>query len=111
MSGLAYSLHLGSDKNRKNISRARAKSNASGTTSLSNNAIQNARQLSRVDRHNYRKYDDKQHLIEIVRGTTSLYSDVQKLYKDEFEEARLEYNSKQIRDDRKIDDCFKKDKR
>ena len=108
MSELAYSLHLGSDKNRKNVSRARAKSNASGTTSLSNNAIQNARQLSRVDKHNYRKYDDKGHLIEIVRGTTSLYSDVQKLYKDEFEEARLEYNSKQTRDDRKIDDYFKK---
>ena len=46
--------------------------------------------------------------IEIVRGTTSLYNDVQKLYKDEFEEARLEYNSKQTRDDRKIDDYFKK---
>ena len=108
MSELAYSLHLGSDKNKKNVSRATAKSNASGTTSLSNNAIQNARQLSRVDKHNYRKYDDKGHLIEIVRGTTSLYSDVQKLYKDEFESARLEYNSKQTRDDRKIDDYFKK---
>ena len=108
MSELAYSLHLGSDKNRKNVSRARAKSNASGTTSLSNNAIQNARQLSRVDKHNYRKYDDKGHLIEIVRGTTSLYDDVKNLYKDEFEESRLEYNSKQIRDDRKIDDYFKK---
>ena len=48
MPELAYSLHLGSDKNRKNVSRARAKSNASGTTSLSNNAIQNARQLSRL---------------------------------------------------------------
>ena len=108
MSELAYSLHLGSDKNRKNVSRARAKSNASRTTSLSNNAIQNARQLSRVDKHNYRKYDDKQHLIEIVRGTTSLYSDVQKLYKDEFEKARFEYNFKQTRDDRKIDDYFKK---
>ena len=108
MSELAYSLHLGSDKNRKNVSRLRAESNASGTTSLSNNAIQNARQLSRVDKHNYRKYDDNKHLIEIVRGTNSLYSDVQKLYKDEFEEARLEYNSKQTRDDRKIDDYFKK---
>ena len=39
MSELAYSLHLVSDKNRKNVSRARVKSNASGTTSLSNNAI------------------------------------------------------------------------
>jgi len=108
MPELAYSLHLGSDKNRKNVSRARAKSNASGTTSLSNNAIQNARQLSRVDKHNYRKYDENQHLIEIIRGTTSLYDDVKNLYKDEFEEARLEYNSKQTRDDRIIDDYFKK---
>ena len=108
MSELAYSLHLGSDKNRKNISRAKSKSNASGTTSLSNNAIQNARQLSRVDKHNYRKYDDNKNLIEIIRGTTSLYDDVKNLYKEEFEEARLEYNSKQTRDDRKIDDYFKK---
>lgn len=108
MSELAYSLHLGSDKNRKNVSRARAKANASGTTSLSNNAIQNARQLSRVDKHNYRKYDDSQNLIEIIRGTTSLYDDVKNLYKEEFEDARLEYNSKQTRDDRKIDDYFKK---
>lgn len=108
MSELAYSLHLRSDKNRKNISRAKAKSNASGTTSLSNNAIQNARQLSRVDKHNYRKYDDNKNLIEIIRGTTSLYDDVKNLYKEEFEEARLEYNSKQTRDDRKIDDYFKK---
>ena len=108
MSELAYSLHLGSDKNRKNVSRARAKTNASGTTSLSNNAIQNARQLSRVDKHNYRKYDDKGNLIEIVRGTTSLYDDVKNLYKEEFEDARLEYNSKQTRDARKIDDYFKK---
>lgn len=108
MSELAYSLHLGSDKNRKNVSRARAKTNASGTTSLSNNAIQNARGLSRVDKHNYRKYDDNQNLIEIIRGTTSLYDDVKNLYKEEFEDARLEYNSKQTRDDRKIDDYFKK---
>ena len=108
MSELAYSLHLGSDKNRKNISKARAKSNKSGTTSLSNDAIQNARQLSRVDKHNYRKYDDNQNLIEIIRGTSSLYKDVQKLYKDEFEEARIEYNLKQKRDDRKIDNYFKK---
>ena len=108
MSELAYSLHLGSDKNRKNVSRAKAKSNASGTTSLSNNAIQNARQLSRVDKHNYRKYDDNQNLIKIIRGTTSLYDDVKNLYKEEFEDARLEYNSNQTRDDRKIDDYFKK---
>ena len=103
---LSYSLHLGSDKNKKNISRATAKTNASGTTSLSNNAIQNAQGLSRVDKHNYRKYDNNQENIEIIRGSSSLYEDVRRLYKDEFEEARLEYNAKQIRENRKINDYF-----
>ena len=107
MSELAYSLHLGSDKNRKNISKTKAKSNASGTTSLSNNAIQNARQLSVVDKHNYRKYDNENHLIEIIKGSSSLYNDVKNLYKQEFEEARLEYNSRQKRTDRIINDYFK----
>ena len=103
---LAYSLHLGSDKNKKNVSRATAKTNASGTTSLSNNAIQNAQGLSRVDKHNYRKYDNNQENIEIIRGTSSLFDDVKRLYKDEFEEARLEYNARQTRDNRKINDYF-----
>ena len=39
---LAYSIHLGSDKNKKNSSKASAKSNISGTTSKGNSAIQNA---------------------------------------------------------------------
>lgn len=108
MNEMAYSLHLGSDKNRKNISRANAKNNISGTTSLSNNAIQNAKALSRVDKHNYRKYDNNQELIKVIKGTTSLYNDVINLYKNEFEESRLEYNSRQTRDDRKIDNYFKK---
>lgn len=49
MNELSYSLHLSSDKNRKPSSKNMAKNNASGSTSLSNNAIQNAKQLSRVD--------------------------------------------------------------
>ena len=106
MEELAYSLHLGSDKNRKNISRKNGKNNISGNTSLSNNAIQNARQLSKVDKHNYRKYDNEQELIEIVRGTSSPFEDVKKLYLNEFEEARLEYNSKQTRPSRMIDNYF-----
>ena len=105
---LAYSFHLGSDKNKKNSSRNSAKSNVSGTTSKSNNAIQNSAGLTKCDNHNYRKYDDREYNIEIIRGSSSLVDDVKKLYKDEFEEARLEYNSKQTRDDRKIDDYFKK---
>ena len=106
MSELAFSLHLGSDKNKKNISRKNGKNNLSGTTSLPNNAIQNIRQLSKVDKHNYRKYDDNQELIEIVRGTSSPLDDVKKLYLSEFEEARLEYNSKQSRPSRMIDNYF-----
>lgn len=108
ISELAYSLHLGSDKNRKNSVRNSGKNNISGTTSMSNNAIQNTKQLAKVDKHNYRKYDNKQDEIVIIRGTSSLYKDVENFYKTEFEEARIEYNNKQIRDDRKIDNYFKK---
>ena len=111
MNELSYSLHLSSDKNRKPSSKNMAKNNASGSTSLSNNAIQNAKQLSRVDKHNYRKYDNNSELIEIIKGTTSLYDDVKNLYLEEFEEARLEYNKEQEnkgRNDRKITDYFKK---
>ena len=106
ISELAYSLHLGSDKNRKNISREKAKTNSSGTTSLSNNAIQSASHLTRVDKHNYRKYDDKQDDIVIIKGTDSLVNDVKNLYIQEFQKAVDEYNNKQIRDDRKIKDYF-----
>ena len=103
---LAYSFHLGSDKNKKNSSKASAKSNVSGTTSKSNNAIQNAGGLTKVENHNYRKYDNKQEDIEIIRGSSSLVDDVKKLYIEEFEEAKEEYNSKQIRENRKIKDYF-----
>ena len=108
ISELAYSLHLGSDKNRKNSVRNSGKNNISGTTSMSNNAIQNTKQLAKVDKHNYRKYDNKQDEIVIVKGTSSLYEDIENFYKNEFEEARLEYNNRQTRDDRKIDNYFKK---
>lgn len=106
ISELAYSLHLGSDKNRKNVSREKAKTNNSGTTSLPNSAIQNASHLTRVDKHNYRKYDNKAEDIVIVKGTTSLVDDVKNLYKQEFQKSVDEYNNKQVREDRKIKDYF-----
>ena len=56
ISELAYSLHLGSDKNRKNSVRNSGKNNISGATSMSNNAIQNTKQLAKVDKHNYRTW-------------------------------------------------------
>lgn len=108
MEELSYSFHIGSDKNKKNSVRLTSKDNVSGTNSMSNNAIQNAKQLSTADKHNYRKYDNRQDEIVVIKGTTSLYNDVLRFYKNEFEEARLEYNNKQTRDDRKIDDYFKK---
>lgn len=52
------------------------------------------------------KYDNQQENIEIIRGTTSLVDDVKKLYIEEFEEAKEEYNSKQTRENRKIKDYF-----
>jgi len=103
---LSYSFHLGSDKNKKNSSKISVRKNISGTSSKSNNAIQNANQLSRVDKHNYRKYDNDQDLIQIVKGTSSLYNDVKNLYVREFDKARIEYNERQTRDDRKINDYF-----
>ena len=73
---------------------------------MSNNAIQNATGLSKADKHNCRKYDNNRDNIEVIKGSFSIYEDVKKLYKDEFEEARLEYNAGQTREDRKIKDYF-----
>ena len=45
---LAYSFHLGSDKNKSKLAKKVSKGNVSGTTSFSNNAIQNAKQARKV---------------------------------------------------------------
>ena len=42
---LAYSFHLDNDKNKSKLAKKVAKENVSGTTSLSNNAIQTAKDL------------------------------------------------------------------
>ena len=106
--GLSYSFHLGSDKNKKANLRNKAKENASGTTSLSNNAIQNIKQLGKVNHHNLRKYDNQLELINTIKGTNDIINDVKDLYLELFEEAKLEYNNKQKRDDRKIKNYFDK---
>ena len=105
---LAYSFHLGSDKNKSKLAKKVAKENISGTTSLSNNAIQNAKDLSDVNKHNLRDYDNQRELIRTIYGTNDIVDDVKQLYLEEFEQARIEYNQKQIREDRKIIDYFKK---
>ena len=103
---LAYSIHLGSDKNRSKVAKKVAKGNGSSTTSFSNNAIQNAQQLSKINKHNLRDYDHKTDDIQVVYGTNDLFKDVQNLYQKEFLQAQLEYDNKQTRADRKIGDYF-----
>ena len=105
---LAYSFHLGSDKNKSKVAKKTAKGNVSGTTSLSNNAIQNANDLSRVNRHNLRDYDNQRNLITTIYGTNDIVEDVKQVYIDEFEQARIEYNTNQPRADRRINDYFEK---
>ena len=104
---LAYSFHLGSDKNKSKVARKTAKGNISGTTSLSNNAIQNANDLSRVNKHNLRDYDNQRELITTIYGTNDIVEDVKEVYLAEFEQARIEYNTK-TRADRQITDYFQK---
>ena len=99
---------MGSDKNKSKLAKKVTKENVSGTTSLSNNAIQNAKDLSDVNKHNLRDYDNHKELIRTIYGTDDIVNDVKQMYIDEFEESRLEYNQKQTREDRKIEDYFKK---
>ena len=105
---LAYSFQLGSDKNKSKLAKKVAKENVSGTTSLANNAIQTAKDLSDANKHNLRDYDNQRELIRTIYGTNDIVNDVKQVYLDEFEQARLEYNEKQTREDRKIKDYFKK---
>lgn len=105
---LSYSLHLGNDKDKSIKARQEAKNTPSGTTSKNNNAIQNVKQLGKVNHHNLRQYDNNQELIKTIKGSNDIVKDVKDLYLDLFDEARLEYNNKQTRDDRKIDNYFDK---
>ena len=104
---LAYSFHLGSDKNKSKLAKKVSKGNVSGTTSFSNNAIQNAKDLSKANKHNLRDYDNQRELITTIYGTNDIVEDVKQVYLDEFEQARIEYNSK-TRADRQVKDYFQK---
>ena len=105
---LAYSFHLGSDKNKSKLAKKVLKGNVSGTTSFSNNSIQNAKGLSKVNKHNLRDYDNQRELITTIYGTNDIVEDVKQVYLDEFEQARIEFNNKQTRNDRKIENYFQK---
>jgi len=100
---LSYSFHIGNDKNK--TKRAKQKNTP---TNYNNNAIQNAMQLSKVNHHNLRQYDNNPEKIKTLYGSNNIVKDVKELYKKEFDESRLEYNNKQVRVDRKIDNYFNK---
>ena len=53
-----------------------------------------------------RKYDDDKELIYTIKGTSSIVEDTKNLYLDLFEDARIKYNEKQKRNDRKIENYF-----
>lgn len=100
---LSYSFHLGRNKNKSKSAQEIAKTTPTGETSFADNAIHNLKNLSDVNNHNHRAYDNKVDDIEIIIGTNNVIEDVKILYLKEFEEARNEYNNKQTRNDRKIE--------
>lgn len=100
---LSYSFHIGNDKNKTKKAKQVSKTSP---TNFNNNAIQNSIQLSKINHHNLRMYDNNQELIKTIKGTDNIVNDVKELYLSEFEEARINYNNKQIRNDRKIDNYF-----
>ena len=100
---LSYSFHIGNDKSKTK----KAKQN-NAPTSYNNNAIQTSAQLSKVNHHNLRMYENNPERIRTIIGTNNIVDDVKNLYKQEFEEARIEYNSLQVREDRKINNYFDK---
>lgn len=98
MAELSYSFHMGSGKN----------------------AINNATDLAKTERHNGREYADyntwkeqnglennytKQDNVYLV-GNKDLVKNIKDLYQKEFSQAIKEYNSKQTRADRQITNYF-----
>lgn len=85
--------------------------NISYTAHVSNkkSAITSKSKLAAVAKHNLRKYkssDYSKDNICIIYGTSNLIDDVKTVYHKEFDEALEEYNKKQSRQDRKIEDYF-----
>lgn len=72
-------------------------------------AINSKGKLSSVAKHNLRKYRSKEYdreNIVLLFGSTNLMRDVKKVYRDTFAEALQQYNQKQTRADRRIEDYF-----
>ena len=72
-------------------------------------AITSKSKLQGVANHNLRKYKSGGYSSEniiLLEGTENLYQDVRNIYQQEFDEAVREYNEKQKRPERRIDDYF-----
>ena len=85
--------------------------NISYTAHVSNkkSAITSKSKLTAVAKHNLRKYESSDYSkdnIVIVYGTSNLIDDVKTVYHKEFDEVLEEYNKKQTRPDRRIEDYF-----
>ena len=102
---LSYSLHLSNDRNKSKKGRKTAKKNETNTTSFSNNAIQNYQNLSKVDKHNLRKYDKDQDLIYTILGTSSIVEDTKNTA--QYEEIKTLYDEPLAF--RKLEQCYRFD--
>ena len=91
---LAYSFHLESDKSKSKLAKKLSKGNVSVTTSLSNNAIQNANTLSKVNKHNLRDYDNEKDLIRVIRGTNYFANNIARKVKPKDEMNKDKNNRK-----------------
>lgn len=85
--------------------------NISYTAHVSNkkSPIVSKSKLAAVAKHNLRKYkssDYSKDNICIIYGTSNLIDGVKTVYHKEFNETLEEYNKKQTRQDRKIEDYF-----
>ena len=79
---LSYSFHIGNDKNKTTKAKQLAKDKP---TNFNNNAIQNGIQLSKVNHHNLRIYENNPELIYTIKGSNNLVNDTKKLYLELFE--------------------------
>ena len=87
MAGMSFSAHISNKKS----------------------AITSKTKLEGVAKHNLRKYkssDYSANNIVILQGTKNLVRDVKAVYHQEFDAALKEYNERQKREDRKIEDYF-----
>lgn len=87
MGGVSYSAHISNGKS----------------------AITSKSKLQGVAMHNLRKYRSggysSEHIM-LLEGTENLYQDIRDIYQREFDDSVREYNEKQKRAERRIDDYF-----